>query len=144
LPDVEWALQDEYKIGQHLRGFAADAEAPYLLLKLSGGRLAAVSRYAGKSPEVWDDLSRDVRCVSFRVSCVIQSSDIRRHRRISLFVSLVRLHQLAHVQHSDFAPRNVVVDADNATSARWIDWSLAKVGHECEGSGCYELRSAAG
>lgn len=69
---------------------------------------------------------------------------IPRHRRISLFVSLVRLHQLAHVQHNDIAPRNVVVDADNATSARWIDWSLAKVGHECGGSGCYELRQAAG
>ncbi|BGP08030.1 hypothetical protein JCM10049v2_003875 [Rhodotorula toruloides] len=124
LPDVEWALQDEYKVGKHLRGFAADAEAPYMLLKSSKRRLMAVSRYAGESPEEWDDLSRDVR--------------------ISLFVSLVRLHQLAHVQHNDIAPRNVVVDADNATSARWIDWSLAKVGHECGGSGCYELRQAAG
>ncbi|GAA6049223.1 Non-specific serine/threonine protein kinase [Rhodotorula toruloides] len=124
LPEVEWALQDEYKIGEHLRDFAADAEAPYLLLKTSKPRLMAVSRYAGESPEEWDDLSRDIR--------------------IALFTSLVRLHQLAHVQHNDIAPRNVVVDADDATSARWIDWSLAKLGHDCGGSGCYELRSAAG
>ncbi|BGP32037.1 hypothetical protein JCM10296v2_003816 [Rhodotorula toruloides] len=123
LPEVEWALQDEYQVGRHLRGFAADAEAPCLLLKTSKRRLMAVSRYAGESPEEWDDLSRDVR--------------------IALFTSLVRLHQLAHVQHNDIAPRDVVVDTDNATSARRIDWSLAKVGHECGGSGCYELRSAA-
>lgn len=70
LPDVEWALQDEYKVGKHLRGFAADAEAPYMLLKSSKRRLMAVSRYAGESPEEWDDLSRDVRCALLPPSCI--------------------------------------------------------------------------
>lgn len=109
--------------------------------------MAAVSWYAGESPEEWEELERDVRCVlpSRRAQPMCSALTIQCTYSTSLFVSLARVHQHAHVKHNDIAPRNAVVltDASKSASARWIDWSEAKTGHECGGSSCAELVHAA-
>ncbi|GAA5904007.1 hypothetical protein JCM6882_003799 [Rhodosporidiobolus microsporus] len=70
-------------------------------------------------------------------------SKAAKEHRMSLFLSLVRLHVKHHLQHNDVYARNAVVSANGR--ARWLDFGLATVGHECGGSErCAELRSARG
>lgn len=62
LPGFESNVTTEYRIGQRLRAFPADAVAPFLLLETSEHHALTVSPYMGESPADWDDLERDVRC----------------------------------------------------------------------------------
>lgn len=56
---------------------------------------------------------------------------------MNLLLDLVYLHQCAHLEHGDAAPRNTLVDAAGTT--KWIDLSGARAHAACEGVKCGEL-----
>ncbi|BGO89873.1 hypothetical protein NBRC10512_005644 [Rhodotorula toruloides] len=68
--------------------------------------------------------------------------DLTIQQRINLLLDLVHLHQHAHLEHGDAAPRNTVIDANGTT--RWIDLSGARAHDSCGGADCEELNEVCG
>ncbi|BGP30360.1 hypothetical protein JCM10296v2_002114 [Rhodotorula toruloides] len=100
------------------------AAVPKLLGVLAGrdpvdGRSVVVAVYpdGGDAPRMWKDLTTQ--------------------QRINLLLNLVHLHQHAHLEHGDAAPRNTAIGADGKT--RWIDLSAARAHDSCDGADCWEL-----
>ncbi|GJN94064.1 hypothetical protein Rhopal_007128-T1 [Rhodotorula paludigena] len=92
------------------------------------GRQCLIVEDGGAAPDKWKDLSEP--------------------QRLSLFVSMLRIHQRAHVQHGDIAPRNTVFKAptpsDPLGSPRWIDWGSTEPHEACAGVRCGELDTLLG
>ncbi|GAA5902889.1 hypothetical protein JCM6882_009153 [Rhodosporidiobolus microsporus] len=71
---------------------------------------------------------------------VSEWTSLSLEQRQHLFLSLLRIHQIAHLHHGDPSPANAVVATDSdAALPRWIDFGHARTGHDCPGSGCGEL-----
>ncbi|BGP23880.1 hypothetical protein Rt10032_c05g2406 [Rhodotorula toruloides] len=124
---MERYLRREAYFGRNLRAYDDDIVVIEWSFERSDGRLFAVLRDGGEAPKVWTDVSLE--------------------KRLSLFVSLLRLHQKAGILHGDIAPRNCVLappsPGPSLGPARWIDLSKATADHKCRDRGCTELKWAA-
>ncbi|GAA5923223.1 hypothetical protein JCM3775_007470 [Rhodotorula graminis] len=117
----------------------AQAEAAFCT---ADGRIMLVERDGGDALEMWDDLTE--------------------RQRTSLVLSVLRLHQLAHLVHGDLAPRNVVVPPPSSSPSspsispstrpprpsptpRLIDLGhAAEHDQACKGRECAEVRQLVG
>ncbi|BGP31237.1 hypothetical protein JCM10296v2_003001 [Rhodotorula toruloides] len=123
---MEDYLRHEALLGRDLRAYNEDVLVIGGLFERHDGRLFAVMQDEGEAPEDWREVPLETR--------------------LSLFVSLLRLHQKAGILHGDIAPRNCVLapppPASSSVYARWIDLSKATAGHKCPRRGCPELKWA--
>ncbi|KAL7338878.1 hypothetical protein BJY59DRAFT_326536 [Rhodotorula toruloides] len=88
-PGMEDYLRDEALLGRDLRAYNEDVLTFEGLFERHDGRLFAVMQDGGEAPEDWREVSLETR--------------------LSLFVSLLRLHQKAGILHGEIAPRNCVL-----------------------------------
>lgn len=114
--------------------------------------VVAVFPDCGDAPRRWKDLTIQQRCA--RLPSEVKSQCFKRSPlplyfplpssspRINLLLDLVHLHQHAHLEHGDAAPRNTVIDANGTT--RWIDLSGARAHDSCGGADCEELNEVCG
>ncbi|BGP43725.1 hypothetical protein JCM10449v2_007770 [Rhodotorula kratochvilovae] len=131
LREHEQDLEDEIRL---LTGPLPSLEEDVVPLEAvfhrSDGRPLTLMRYAGVAPESWTHLALE--------------------QRVSLVVSLLRIHQRAGILHGDAAPRNAVLPAANspketdemrapALPPRWIDWVNAEQHPHCDGRRCPEI-----
>ncbi|GAA6001671.1 uncharacterized protein JCM10292_004987 [Rhodotorula paludigena] len=106
-----------------LEALTTDAVSVLGVFKRADGRFCVVMEDGGEAPDEWPDLSLN--------------------QRISLMVSLFRIHQVGGVMHNDITPRNVV--AQRASPAhplgrpKWIDWAHCGAHASCDGARCPEL-----
>ncbi|BGP51955.1 hypothetical protein JCM10450v2_007915 [Rhodotorula kratochvilovae] len=124
-------LEDEIRhISGRLRCVEENAIPLEAVFRRSDGRPGTLMRYAGVALESWTDLALE--------------------QRVSLVVSLLRIHQRAGILHGDAAPRNAVLPAANsptetdemrapALPPRWIDWVNAEQHPHCDGRRCPEI-----
>ncbi|BGP51574.1 hypothetical protein JCM10450v2_007521 [Rhodotorula kratochvilovae] len=126
LSGAEEDLEHEIRLlGGQLRVVHDDIVSIEAVCRRSDGRPFTLMRYAGEAPDTWRDLAPE--------------------QRISAVLSLLRIHQRAHLVHGDTEPRNVVVPiATVGSSPRWIDWANATVHARCRGEECGEIRDVVG